>query len=249
MDGVPTVCSTPSAVLVFPCGSRSMTSVRSPYIASATPRLTVEVVFPTPPFWLATVMSRILPGGGNGSWSAACSTRVARIASIAMGLSNSPTAWSAERLLRSRSPGSVIGVSSSPPCSTWNGGRVPRGTGCCATRVEWNSVLGGRTTSAAPRHHHHGSGCCAQADTDSPGVDVPHPRRLQLGDERGDLRRRPGADEGDELCAGSQEAAAPADQPGERRDRPRGHHVDRPDRPDDGTLLGPPAHDPPPDAQ
>src|SRR3712207_6050871 len=80
---------------------------------------TVDVVLPTPPFWLATVMTRMRPGAGKGSWSAACSTRVARRASIAMGLSKSAIPkedaddWSAARLLRSRSPGSVIASPSS----------------------------------------------------------------------------------------------------------------------------------------
>ena len=49
----------------------------------------MDVVLPTPPFWLAIVMTRIRFGAGKGSWSAAWSTRVARIASIAMGLSKS----------------------------------------------------------------------------------------------------------------------------------------------------------------
>ncbi|SKS73688.1 Uncharacterised protein [Mycobacteroides abscessus subsp. abscessus] len=35
-----------------PCGSRSTSSTRRPYPASAAPRLMVDVVFPTPPFWL-----------------------------------------------------------------------------------------------------------------------------------------------------------------------------------------------------
>src|SRR6185436_2927614 len=35
-----------------PCGSRSTSSTRRPYSASAAPRLMVEVVLPTPPFWL-----------------------------------------------------------------------------------------------------------------------------------------------------------------------------------------------------
>ena len=72
--------------------------------------MTDEVVLPTPPFWLAMVMTRMRPGAGNGSWSAACRTWVARSASIAMGLSNSTAGadCSAVRLLRSRWPGSVI---------------------------------------------------------------------------------------------------------------------------------------------
>ena len=50
----------PSAVLALPWGSMSMTSTRSPAWASAAATLTVVVVLPTPPFWLATVMIRVL---------------------------------------------------------------------------------------------------------------------------------------------------------------------------------------------
>ena len=48
----------PARCEALPCGSRSMTSTRLPCSASATARLTVLVVLPTPPFWLATVMIR-----------------------------------------------------------------------------------------------------------------------------------------------------------------------------------------------
>src|SRR3954469_5395422 len=248
IDGVPTVCSTPRAVLAFPCGSRSMTRVRRPYIASATPRLTVEVVFPTPPFWLAMVTTRIRPGAGNCSWSAACSTRVARIASMAIGLSKSaPTAWSAARLVRSRSPGSVIGAPSSPPCSTWNGVCVPRGTADGPFAPHHSHARGGTLQGAgspcSPGHDHHGSGCRTEFDTDGPGVYVPHPGRFQLRDERGYLGRRAGAHERDQLGPGREQAPAPADEPGERRHGPGGDDVDRPDRPDDGALLRPAADD------
>ena len=63
-DGVPRRWSTPSAVLALPCGSRSITSTRTPCIASAAATLTVLVVFPTPPFWLATVITRRWVGRG-----------------------------------------------------------------------------------------------------------------------------------------------------------------------------------------
>src|SRR3990172_4838 len=41
----------------LPCGSRSMTRTRFPVSASATPRLSVVVVFATPPFWFANTMT------------------------------------------------------------------------------------------------------------------------------------------------------------------------------------------------
>src|SRR4029079_11138804 len=48
----------PSPVEAFPCGSRSMTKTVSPTAASAVPRLMAVVVLPTPPFSLATAMTR-----------------------------------------------------------------------------------------------------------------------------------------------------------------------------------------------
>ena len=42
----------PSPADSAPCGSRSTSSTRRPYSASAAPRLMVDVVLPTPPFWL-----------------------------------------------------------------------------------------------------------------------------------------------------------------------------------------------------
>src|SRR5688572_4865234 len=41
------------------CGSRSTRHTRLPSSASAAPRLTVVVVFPTPPFWFITAMVRM----------------------------------------------------------------------------------------------------------------------------------------------------------------------------------------------
>src|SRR2546430_1225403 len=40
----------------FGCGARSVRSVLKPLLATAAERLMAVVVFPTPPFWLATVM-------------------------------------------------------------------------------------------------------------------------------------------------------------------------------------------------
>src|SRR5687767_9484952 len=46
--------STPEPMVALPCGSRSTISTRCPILASPAARLTVVVVLPTPPFWLAT---------------------------------------------------------------------------------------------------------------------------------------------------------------------------------------------------
>src|SRR3954470_3961879 len=48
-------------MVLFACGSRSISSVLWPLFATAAARLMVVVVLPTPPFWLATVM--IIEGG------------------------------------------------------------------------------------------------------------------------------------------------------------------------------------------
>src|SRR5205085_5008451 len=133
-------------------------------------------VLPTPPFWLATVMTLVRPGAGKGSWSAACRTRVARRASIAIGLSKSaggPSGrLSAARELRSRSPGSVIA-----------GPSVSRGTGTgTAARSTWNHPppAGRWASPRPPGHDHHGSGSVAQGGADGPRPDVVHAGRLEL---------------------------------------------------------------------
>src|SRR5262252_7048847 len=53
-----------SAVDAFPCGSRSTTSTWVPCSARHAARLTAVVVLPTPPFWLAMVITR--HDGGRG---------------------------------------------------------------------------------------------------------------------------------------------------------------------------------------
>src|SRR5881275_2274975 len=50
--------ATPSPTLSAPCGSKSTSRTRRPYSVSAAPRLMVEVVFPTPPFWLHRAITR-----------------------------------------------------------------------------------------------------------------------------------------------------------------------------------------------
>src|SRR5262245_54174570 len=48
----------PSPVDALPCGSRSMMRTSSPIAAKAVPRLIAVVVLPTPPFWLASAITR-----------------------------------------------------------------------------------------------------------------------------------------------------------------------------------------------
>src|ERR671936_1070089 len=48
----------PRPVEAFPCGSRSTTRILWPSSARAAPRLTAVVLLPTPPFWLATAITR-----------------------------------------------------------------------------------------------------------------------------------------------------------------------------------------------
>src|SRR5262245_19272517 len=65
----------PWLIVRLPCGSRSITSTRFPSSRSATPRLSVVVVFATPPFWFASAMTfaisaSSLSGAGVGSGTA-----------------------------------------------------------------------------------------------------------------------------------------------------------------------------------
>src|SRR5262249_14861142 len=52
----------PWDIVRFPCGSRSTTRTRWPCSANATPRLSVVVVFATPPFWFANAITVAEPG-------------------------------------------------------------------------------------------------------------------------------------------------------------------------------------------
>ena len=60
---------TPRPTDSAPCGSKSTSSTFCPYSASAAPRLMVDVVLPTPPFWLHIAMMRAGPcsTGGRGT--------------------------------------------------------------------------------------------------------------------------------------------------------------------------------------
>ena len=84
---MPSRCSTPSAVLALPWGSRSITRTCSPWSASAAAMFTAVVVLPTPPFWLAIVKTRWRSGRGSPLLAAVCSRRTARSASAPIGVS------------------------------------------------------------------------------------------------------------------------------------------------------------------
>ena len=60
---------TPRPTESAPCGSKSTSSTWRPYSASAAPRLIVDVVLPTPPFWFATAITRAGPCSVNGAGS------------------------------------------------------------------------------------------------------------------------------------------------------------------------------------
>src|SRR5262245_22091076 len=50
----------PSPAVALACGSRSISSVSTPRAASSAPRLMAVVVLPTPPFWFAMAMTRVI---------------------------------------------------------------------------------------------------------------------------------------------------------------------------------------------
>ena len=81
--------SMPSAVLALPCGSMSMTRTVSPAWASAAATLTVVVVLPTPPFWLATVRTRVAGGLGKTRPVRAIRLRASSATARASGVSRS----------------------------------------------------------------------------------------------------------------------------------------------------------------
>ena len=127
MDPVPTEWSIPRAVLALPCGSRSMSRTRRPCRASAAAMLTAVVVFPTPPFWLATVMIRVAVGRGHCSCRT-LRTSTARRASRAIGVSSSasspttgsdpiPLMFGVSRETGSLACGPVSGATPSPDVS------------------------------------------------------------------------------------------------------------------------------------
>ena len=177
-------------------------------------------------------MTRIRLGAGKGSWSAACSTRVARSASIAIGLSKSAIRRTTDRPTGRRRdccaaarPGRSSRVlpadavsrgteSGRCTCSTWN--RVERSARRRRHRAP--RVMTTTVVAASPSPAPTARGCTSRI-----------PAASSSGTSAGQLLERPGADEGDQLGARPQQAAAPADQPGERRDGPGGDDVDRPD--------------------
>src|SRR5271166_3550839 len=56
------VFTNPSPLVEFDCGSQSTSSVLTSAAASEAARLMAVVVLPTPPFWLATAMTRPMNG-------------------------------------------------------------------------------------------------------------------------------------------------------------------------------------------
>ena len=54
-------CRAAAQSSALPCGSASMSNTRKPSFANCAARLTLNVVFPTPPFWLSTPMTIPFP--------------------------------------------------------------------------------------------------------------------------------------------------------------------------------------------
>src|SRR5215475_14527019 len=71
MDRSRLLALTPRPTDRAPCGSKSTSRTRRPYSAIEAPRLIVDVVLPTPPFWLHMAMTLagpcLLSWGGSGN--------------------------------------------------------------------------------------------------------------------------------------------------------------------------------------
>ena len=91
----------PWLIVRLPCGSRSMSSTRCPISPSATPRLSVVVVFATPPFWFASAMTCVATRSGRrgrrpaGAVVAAGSGRRDRLLGLARRLAHATGSGSA----------------------------------------------------------------------------------------------------------------------------------------------------------
>src|SRR6516164_10412706 len=111
-----------SAVDAFPCGSRSTTSTWVPCSARQAARLTAVVVLPTPPFWLAMVITRQDGGRGHSrsvSPSAASAAWAGLTAVVLAGLTGAA--------------GAGPGLTACPCAGTVTGGRGDPGTAAIAT--------------------------------------------------------------------------------------------------------------------
>ena len=230
----------------------------------------MDVVLPTPPFWLAIVMTRIRFGAGKGSWSAACSTRVARIASIAMGLSKSAMPWTSGRrlisgeaaaqpLARVGHRGSFLHAFTCMAVSRGSAFRVPvsqapvsRGTGRVAVAVPRGT--GARPVGAAGARRHRAPrvmtttvvAASPEPGTDSPRMHVPHAGGLEFGHQGGQFRERAARPRG--RPTGRPGRISPRHQPTRRGSGATARAVTTSTGPDglgDRPLLGAAAHDPP----
>ena len=130
----------PSAVLALPCGSRSMTSTVLPACASAAATLTVVVVLPTPPFWFATVITRVR--GGRGTVRP---LRVIRLRASA--------ATAAARGVCPSAPGIAAAIAARTSVSSCVGAsmRSSRGPAVVAGSVLWGARRRALRPAASPR--------------------------------------------------------------------------------------------------
>ena len=106
--------SMPWLIVRLPCGSRSTQRTRWPDSAKATARLSVVVVFATPPFWLAKLITLARAVGAS-----------ARLAPPGASAGAGPIASLA--VMRSRPPGRARGSPRRPTART--------GASTCASRL------------------------------------------------------------------------------------------------------------------
>ena len=206
----------PRPVEALPCGSRSMISVRWPSSARQAPTLMVVVVLPTPPFWLATAMTRGSgrPAGRSSSGSAVGSRRPQeRLIAAALGRAQAaPGRAAPHSLTRSRT---VTGQASLDPadvsrgtigcrttrqhrrCSTWNIASTPEhgAPGRSRARPRTASRLGGRAeqrSSDRPAVRRLADDDRPPATSTAAAAAQRSPRRAEA---RGRRRRRPGVEQ------------------------------------------------------
>ena len=109
----------PSAVLALPCGSRSMTSTVLPAWARAAATLTVVVVLPTPPFWFATVSTRVRGGRGTARPLSVMRLRASSATARASGVCSSAPGIAAAIWARCSVSSCRVGLASMPSSRAW----------------------------------------------------------------------------------------------------------------------------------
>src|ERR1700730_13852391 len=115
----------PSPTESAPCGSKSTRSTFAPSAASAAPRLIVDVVLPTPPFWLTTATTfptgRSTGGTGGASTNGASNGASTNGSSIS-GSSGSGSTSNTTSSSAGASAGGVVGIAAVTTVAAGGGG-------------------------------------------------------------------------------------------------------------------------------